>query len=66
MGAGRSVLPFVLVAVGLVWIAQGVGLLRGSSFMVGDLRWALIGLGCVVLGLVIGMRRRRSSPGRRR
>jgi hypothetical protein len=38
---------------GLVWIGQGLGLLRGSSFMVDDIRWSLAGLACVAVGLVI-------------
>ena len=52
----------VLIAVGLVWIGQGTGLLRGSSFMVGDPVWAWIGAIAVVLGtgLIAGARRRPS------
>jgi hypothetical protein len=51
----------VLIAVGLVWIGQGTGLLRGSSFMVGSTVWALIGGGSVVIGaaLIVAARRRR-------
>ena len=52
--------PLLLVAVGLVWIGQGLGLLRGSSFMVDDLRWAAIGLAVVVAGLAVAVRRRRA------
>ncbi len=51
-----------LVAVGLVWIGQGLGLLRGSSFMVDDIRWAAAGLVAVVTGVVIGLRDRRNHP----
>jgi hypothetical protein len=50
--------PVVLVLVGLVWIGQGVGLLRGSSFMVDDVRWAVIGVALVAGGLGLGWRRR--------
>ena len=49
----------LLLAVGLVWIAQGTGLLRGSSFMVGDPRWAIAGAVLVVLGLVALVNARR-------
>ncbi len=58
---GRVITATLLVAVGLVWIGQGLGLLRGSSFMVGDVRWAAAGLVAVVLGLAIAVsvRRRR-------
>lgn len=50
----RWIIAAGLAAIGLVWIGQGLGILRGSSFMVGDLRWAIAGgvflLGGVVLG----------------
>jgi hypothetical protein len=48
---GRLVVAIVLVLVGLVWIGQGFGLLRGGSFMVDDVRWAVIGAACVVGGV---------------
>jgi len=50
----------LLALVGLVWIGQGLGLLRGSSFMVDDVRWAIFGAVAVVVGVVllIGTRRR--------
>ena len=55
----RFLLGALLLAVGLVWIAQGTGLLRGSSFMVGDPRWAIAGAVLVVLGLVALVNARR-------
>ncbi len=58
MGQRRWVLPIVLVAVGLVWIGQGLGLLPGSSFMVDDVRWAAIGLVLVAAGAVVAWRGR--------
>ncbi len=33
---GRMIAGAALIAVGLVWIGQGLGVLSGSSFMVGD------------------------------
>jgi hypothetical protein len=54
--------PIVLVLVGLVWIGQGVGLLRGSSFMVDDARWAAIGAALVAVGIALAWRRSRSRP----
>jgi hypothetical protein len=57
---GRVITATLLVAVGLVWIGQGLGLLRGSSFMVGDVRWAVAGVVAVVLGAVIAINARRS------
>jgi MYXO-CTERM domain-containing protein len=59
LNSSRWIVPFVLVAVGLVWIGQGLGVLRGSSFMVDDLRWSLAGLALVSVGAVVGWRRRR-------
>jgi hypothetical protein len=52
----------VLVAlVGVVFIGQGLGYLRSSSFMVDDRRWALIGAAMVVLGAVLLLRGRARS-----
>ena len=60
----RAIAGVAAVVVGLVWIGQGLGLLRGSSFMVDDLRWAAIGLVAVVVGvvLVVSARRRAGPP----
>jgi drug/metabolite transporter (DMT)-like permease len=57
---GRRVAGMLLTLVGLVWIGQGVGLLRGSSFMVDDIRWSVAGVVAVVAGgvLLVGARRR--------
>jgi hypothetical protein len=58
-----ATLAIILIALGLVWIGQGAGILKGSSFMVGDPLWAWIGSACLVLGVLIGareIRRRRA------
>jgi hypothetical protein len=57
---GRLIAGVLLLLVGLVWVGQGLGLLRGSSFMVDDTRWALAGAVAVVIGavLLVGARRR--------
>lgn len=60
----RVLVGIVLVGVGLVWIGQGTGLLGGSSFMVGDGRWALAGLVALAVGagsLVSAWRDRRPT-----
>jgi hypothetical protein len=59
---GRLIAGILLALVGLVWIGQGLGLLRGSSFMVDDIRWAIFGAVAVVAGVVllIGVGRSRS------
>jgi hypothetical protein len=42
-----------LVFVGAIWIGQGLGLLRSSSFMVDEPFWAVAGLLFVVAGLAL-------------
>jgi Na+/glutamate symporter len=39
----RWIVAAVMAVTGLVWIGQGLGVLRGSSFMVDDPRWAMAG-----------------------
>jgi hypothetical protein len=60
-----SILAGLIIVVGAVFIGQGLGLLRGSSFMVDDRRWAIIGAVMVAIGIVIAWRanaqRRRSG-----
>lgn len=60
----RWIIATVLILVGAVWMGQGLGLVRGSSFMIGDPRWALIGVGMAVGGLAVGWTalRSRSRP----
>ena len=50
----RWIVAAVLILLGLVWIGQGSGLIRGSSFMTDDMRWALIGAVIVGVGIVVG------------
>ena len=58
---GRLVAGVLLTLVGIVWIGQGLGLLRGSSFMVDDIRWAIAGLVAAVVGFVLIVSGRRRS-----
>ena len=46
----------VLMLVGLVWLAQGTGVLGGSSFMVGDPLWAIAGIVLIVAGAWLAVR----------
>jgi len=60
----RTILAVILIALGLVWVGQGTGLLKGTSFMVGDTKWAIIGAVAAVGGLALGvleLRRRRRA-----
>ena len=58
----RMIAGILLALVGAVWIGQGLGLLRGSSFMVDDIRWALFGAVLLAVGvlLIVDARRRRT------
>jgi hypothetical protein len=59
---GLTIAGILLALVGVVWIGQGTGMLRGSSFMDDDLRWAVIGSVLVAVGVVLLLvaRRRRT------
>jgi hypothetical protein len=59
---GRVLAGVLVILVGAVWIGQGLGVLRSSSFMVDDVRWAVIGLAMVIVGaaLLWEARRRRT------
>jgi hypothetical protein len=56
----RWIVAAGLAAIGLVWIAQGLGLLAGSGFMDDDRRWALAGLVLLATGVALGWRAFRS------
>jgi hypothetical protein len=60
---GPFIAGVLLALVGLVWMAQGLGVLGGSSFMVGDIRWAVIGAALVAAGVILLLvARRRLRP----
>ena len=48
----RMIIGIVLVAIGVVWFFQGIGVIEGS-FMTGEAVWAVIGVVCVVAGLAL-------------
>ena len=58
----RWIIATLCVLAGLVWIGQGTGTLKGSGFMVGDMTWAIIGAGLVVLGVLIDWTAYRARP----
>ena len=51
-----------LVVVGFIWIGQGLGLLLGTGFMVGDPRWAVAGAVMIAVGLVLVVSARSRRP----
>jgi hypothetical protein len=59
MRAATTAIGVILVLVGLVWIGQGFGVVKGS-FMTGNMMWAWIGIVVAIAGAalaVIGVRR---------
>ena len=50
----RWIVAALIIAVGAVWMGQGLGLLGRSGPMDGSTFWAVVGAGLVVVGVVIG------------
>ncbi|MFL5679122.1 MAG: hypothetical protein ACJ77B_00815 [Chloroflexota bacterium] len=61
MQRGLLIVAGLVAVIGLVFIGQGLGILRGSSFMVGDIKWAIIGAVLVVIGGLVAWRSLRSA-----
>ena len=51
----RIIIGSLVAAVGIVWMAQGLGLLRGSGFMDGETLWAVIGGVLLVVGVTLAI-----------
>ena len=60
----RLVVGILVVIAGATFTGQGLGIVRGSSFMVDDLRWAVIGTVLVVVGAVVVWSARKRAEGR--
>jgi hypothetical protein len=59
MRTAAAVIGVLLILIGLVWIGQGFGFVRGS-FMTGTMMWAWIGIVVAIVGAalaVLGIRR---------
>jgi hypothetical protein len=52
MRLASRILGGLLIAVGLIWILQGVNILPGS-FMTGQIVWAWRGAGTAVAGILL-------------
>ena len=50
----RLIIAGVLIVIGLVWMGQGTGMIKGSGFMTDDVRWAVIGLVVFLVGAAVG------------
>lgn len=42
----------ILLIAGVIWFLQGTSVLPGS-FMTGSLTWAIAGVACVIVGVVV-------------
>jgi hypothetical protein len=61
---GRLLTAASLVVVGLIWIGQGLGVVRSSSFMTDEPFWAAAGALFVIAGVALGLIEWRDSrPG---
>lgn len=47
----RNLLALLVLAIGLLWSLQGLGVVRGS-FMTGQSQWLYIGIVTMLVGLV--------------
>ncbi len=58
MKAAIPVFAVLLFLVGVLWIGQGLGYIKGS-FMTGQILWFWVGIVCVIgSGVLVGVRRR--------
>jgi len=60
MRRSRLVIALILALVGLVWLGQGLALIKGSA-MSGSSVWAIVGTILLVLAAVIVLRERRPA-----
>ncbi len=58
----RWIIAAVLALIGIVWIGQGTGVIRGSGFMTDDIRWAIAGVVLLVAGVVVALTAVRARP----
>ena len=58
----RWIVAVVLALVGLIWMAQGLGLVGGSGFMIGSGFWAVVGAILVVAAVVVAWTAFRARP----
>jgi hypothetical protein len=58
----RLIVAVVMVLIGLVWIAQGLAIVKGTGFMDGDPLWAVVGIVLIGIAAVIARSANRSRP----
>jgi hypothetical protein len=58
----RWIIAVVLIVIGAAWMGQGLGLLPGSGFMDGDIKWAVIGAILAIAGIAVAWTAVRKRP----
>jgi hypothetical protein len=58
-----NIIGVILAFFGTVWILQGTGILTQGGFMVGNIRWAIIGaiVLLIAIAILISINRKRSK-----
>jgi uncharacterized membrane protein len=56
-----TIVGFLAIAIGLLWIGQGTGVIAwpASSFMISQVQWAYYGAALAVLGVILIWRGKR-------
>ena len=58
----RWIIAAVLIVIGAAWMGQGLGLLPGTGFMDGDIKWAVIGAILAIAGIGVAWTAIRMRP----
>ena len=58
----RWITAALIALVGLVWIGQGTGFIRGTGFMTDNPFWAIVGAILVVVAAIVGLTGLRARP----
>jgi len=63
MRRSRLIIAALVALVGIVWVGQGLNVIKGSA-MTGSNLWAVVGVGLLIAAGAILLRERRSSAPR--
>jgi hypothetical protein len=58
----RWIIAVVMALIGLVWIGQGLAIIKGAGFMTGNPFWAVVGIVLIAIAAVIAWSASRSRP----
>jgi hypothetical protein len=59
-----NIVGVLFIIFGAIWVLQGINVLKGDSFMVGQIKWAIYGgcLAAVGIIMLLAAARRRNKP----